>query len=105
MIADRSDADASVAQDQEALKLRLQGRAFSTIATQLGMDRSSEANLAFNRALRRQPTVARDQIRADENLRLDRLAIAVRANGSLSEAEAAKRLRAIDLLRGRLMAE
>jgi hypothetical protein len=83
----------------------LTGRAFSTIATQLGMDRSLDANLAFNRALRRQPAPAMDQIRADENLRLDRMAVAVRANGSITEAEAGKRLRAIDLLRGRLMAD
>ena len=69
------------------------------------MDRSSDANLAFNRALRRQPTEAKDQIRADENHRLDRLAVAVKANGSLTEAEADKRLHTIEVLRGRLMAD
>jgi hypothetical protein len=105
MVADGSDAEASASRDQEALELRLTGRAFSSIATALGMERSSEANLAFNRALRRQPTPAQDKIRADENLRLDRMAMAVRTNGSLSEAEGVKRLRAIDLLRGRLMAD
>ena len=101
----RAGPDASASRDQEALELRLTGRAFTSIATELGMDRSSEANLAFNRALRRQPTTARDQIRADENRRLDRMAVAVKADGSLAEAEVVKRLRAIELLRGRLMAE
>jgi len=105
MVADPSDSEAAVSRDQEALELRLTGRAFSSIATALGMDRSSDANLAFNRALRRQPAPAKDQIRADENLRLDRMAVAVRANGSLTEAEAVKRLRTIDVLRGRLMAD
>jgi hypothetical protein len=105
MVADGPHSDVSDSRDQEALELRLTGRAFTSIATELGMERSSEANLAFNRALRRQPAPAKDQIRADENLRLDRMAVAVRANGSLTEAEAVKRLRTIDVLRGRLMAE
>ena len=105
MVTDRSDTEASAAQDEQALELRRRGRAFSTIATELGMERSSDANLAFNRALRRQPAPARDQIRADENRRLDRMAVAVRADASLAEAEAAKRLRAIDSLRRRLMAD
>jgi len=105
MLADPPDTGASAERDQQALELRLKGRAFSTIAAELGMDRSSDANLAFNRALRRQPVVARDEIRAGENRRLDRLAVAVRANGSLAEEEAAKRLHAIELLRARLMAD
>jgi hypothetical protein len=105
MAADPSGAVASAAQDEEALELRRQGRAFGTIATELGMDRSLDANLAFNRALRRQPALAREQIRADENRRLDRMAVAVRANGALTEDEATKRLHAIDLLRARLMAD
>jgi hypothetical protein len=105
MLADPPESGVSAEQDQEALELRLKGRAFSAIASELGMDRSSDANLAFNRALRRQPTLARDQIRADENRRLDRLAVAVRANGSLAEDEATKRLRTIELLRARLMAD
>jgi hypothetical protein len=105
MAPDPAGAGALAAQDQEALELRRRGRAFGTIAAELGMDRSSDANLAFNRALRRQPAVAREQIRADENRRLDRMADAVRANAALTEGEATKRLRAIDLLRARLMAD
>ena len=105
MPADPAEAGVSAERDQEALELRLKGRAFSAIATELGMGRSLDANLAFNRALRRQPTVAREEIRAGENRRLDRLAVAVRASGSLAEDEATKRLRAIELLRARLMAD
>jgi hypothetical protein len=105
MASDPPAAGALAAQDQEALELRRRGRAFGAIATELGMDRTSDANLAFNRALRRQPAVAREQIRADENARLDRMAVAVRANAALTEGEATKRLHAIDLLRARLMAD
>jgi hypothetical protein len=105
MSSDPSDADAAVARDEEALVLRLQGRAFGTIAKALGMERAAEANLAFNRALRRRPADTRDLIRADENQRLDRLASTVRTDDLLNENEATKRLHTIEVLRARLMAD
>ena len=105
MAVDGPDAATAATLDDEALALRLKGHAFGTIAKTLGLGTSSDANHAFNRALRRRPAEARDEIRADENQRLDRLAVAVRENASLTEAESAKRLRTIDGLRTRLMAD
>jgi hypothetical protein len=104
MAVDRSDAEA-VAIDDKVLALRSKGRAFSAIAKALGMSRPTDANLAFNRALRRRPAEAQAQIRSDENQRLDRLAVAVKGNETLTEAESHKRLHAIEVLRTRLMAD
>lgn len=91
--------------DDEVLALRAQGRAFGTIAKRLGMKRSKDANLAFNRALRRRPPAERDEIRSAESERLDRVAVAVRADESLSAAETEKRLETIEALRRRLLAD
>ena len=105
MSAEPSGAERVVARDEEALVLRMQGRAFGTIAKTLGMDRAAEANLAFNRALRRRPAEVQDVIRVEENSRLDRLAISVRTDDALNEDETAKRLHTIEVLRARLMTD
>ena len=42
--------------DDTALELRRSGRSFAAIAKKLGLTRASEANDAFNRALRTRPT-------------------------------------------------
>ncbi len=85
--------------DEQALVLRGQSKGFRTIADALGVGRPTEANEAFNRALRRRPPDEQAAIRSEENRRLDRLADAVRADSARSTDEVDKRLRAIERLR------
>jgi hypothetical protein len=69
------------------------------------MVRPTDANRAFNRALRRRPADEQAAIRAQENRRLDLMVEAVQANQALSEDEAEKRLHSIERLRARLTAD
>lgn len=91
--------------DEQALTLRSQSKGFGKIAEALGLGRPGDANEAFNRALRRRPPEERATIRAQENRRLDRLAGAVKADASRSKEDVDKRMRAVERLRTRLMAE
>jgi hypothetical protein len=87
------------------LARRVQGEAYGVIAKALGMERATDANLAFNRALRSRPASEQEPIRTQENDRLNRLAEAVRNNDTLTADEAEKRLRTIEQLRARLMVD
>ena len=89
--------------DDQALTLRIQSKGFGKIAKALGLGRAGDANEAFNRALRRRPPEEQSEIRSEENRRLDRLANAIKADESRSEEDVAKRMRAIERLRSRLM--
>jgi len=60
--------------DDTALELRRSGRSYAAIAKKLGLTRASEANDAFNRALRTRPTDEQVVLREEESLRLDKLA-------------------------------
>jgi hypothetical protein len=91
--------------DEQALTLRSQSKGFGKIAKALGLRRASDANVAFNRALRLRPPEERATIRAEENRRLDRFAGAVTADASRSKEDVDKRMRAVERLRTRLMAE
>lgn len=91
--------------DARVLALRSKGTGFRTIADQLGLERASDANLAFNRALRRLPEEQRAIVRREEGLRLDRLADVTRANQSLTPTDIDRRLNSIDRLRAQLDAE
>jgi hypothetical protein len=48
--------------DEQALTLRSQSKGFGKIAEALGLGRPSDANAAFNRALRRRPPEERASI-------------------------------------------
>ena len=100
-----ADLAESAGVDQQALTLRSQGKSFAAIAEALGLERGAEANRAFVRALRREPSDRRKTIRSEESRRLDRMAERVRANGSLSAEVTDKRLRAIERLRTSMMAD
>ena len=89
--------------DDRALALRRQSKGFGKIAQVLGLSRASDANEAFNRALRRRSPEEQAVIRVEENGRLDRLREAVTADDHRTTAEVEKRLRAIERLRTRLM--
>lgn len=91
--------------DEQALVLRRQSKGFRRIAEALGLSRANDANEAFNRALRRRPPEEQAVIRREENDRLDRLRDAVAADTNRTKEEIAKRLRAIDRLRARLMSD
>ncbi|MDQ3979257.1 MAG: hypothetical protein M3314_06885 [Actinomycetota bacterium] len=91
--------------DEQALTLRGQSKGFGKIAEALGLGKASEANEAFNRALRRRPSEEQATIRTEENRRLDRLAKAIKANGSRTKEDVDNRLKAVERLRARLMAD
>ena len=91
--------------DEQALTLRSQSRGFGKIAEALGLSRASDANEAFNRALRCRPPDQRATLRAEENHRLDLLAGAVKADATRSKEDVDKRMKAVERLRSRLMAE
>ncbi|HET9732446.1 MAG TPA: hypothetical protein VFP54_07185 [Acidimicrobiales bacterium] len=102
MAVDRSDVD-SDGIDEQVLAMRGQGRSFARIAAAVGLDKASQANVAFNRALRRQSPEEQEEIRSKENARLDRLAASVQSDEALSEADAERRLATVERLRARLM--
>ena len=91
--------------DDRALALRRQSKGFGKIAQVLGLSRASDANEAFNRALRRRSPEEQAVIRVEENGRLDRLREAVTADDHRTKEEVEKRLRAIERLRTRLMSD
>lgn len=91
--------------DDQALALRRESKGFGRIAETLGFLRANDANEAFNRALRRQTPEEQATIRSEENGRLDRLRDAVASDTKRTKEEIAKRLRAIERLRGRLMSD
>ncbi|MEW6153849.1 MAG: hypothetical protein AB1673_07660 [Actinomycetota bacterium] len=91
--------------DEQALELRGKSKGFGKISEALGLPRPNDANEAFNRALRRRSPDEQVKIRQQENARLDLLARSVSADSVRTQDEIDKRLRAIDRLRNRLMAE
>lgn len=92
----------SVDTDDQVLTLRSQSMGFGKIAQTLGIGRASDANDAFNRALRRRPPQEQATIRSEENRRLDRLANAIKADESRTEQDVEQRMRAVERLRSRL---
>jgi hypothetical protein len=89
--------------DDKVLVLREQGRSFAGIARALGLDGSTQANAAFNRALRRLPTEEQESVRGREMARLDALGDRVRQRTDLDEVELARRMRSLERLRRRLL--
>jgi hypothetical protein len=91
--------------DEEALELRIQGKSFNGIAKSLGFNRPSEANEAFNRALRRRSTAEQEDLRRQEMARLDALIEGVRGKAELAPDDLARRLRSVERLRTKLLAD
>jgi hypothetical protein len=89
--------------DQQALDLRVAGRSFAGIASELGYERTVDVVTAFNRALRRKSKTERDAICRDETVRLDALAAKITAEGD-EGPERVRRLQTVDRLRARLLA-
>jgi hypothetical protein len=97
--------DEIAARDDQVLELRGQGKSFARIAKTLGFTRPSEANEAFNRALRRKSPDVQDDVRRQELGRLDALLDGVRANAELAPDDRDRRLRSVERLRAKLLAE
>jgi hypothetical protein len=97
--------DPSETTDGEVLRLRSSGRAFARISRDLHLGGPLDAQRAFQRAVHRLPTGERDQVRAQESSRLDRLAERVHADTSGSDEDRTRRLAAIERLRGLLTVE
>jgi hypothetical protein len=98
-----SDNDSLATLDARALDLRLGGRSFGAIAQLLGYERASQANDAFNRALRRRTPDEQVDIRDHEQLRLDAMAAQVRASEQLTAEEIDQRLATVERLRATLL--
>jgi len=92
-------SDASEAIDTEVLRRRGTGQAFARISRELELGRPVEAQMAFQRAVRRLPVGERDQVRQQEISRLDRLAARVTADTTRQPDDRSRRLAAIDRLR------
>jgi hypothetical protein len=91
--------------DDTALELRRSGSSFAALAEKLGLARASEANDAFNRALRTRPSEEQVVLREEESLRLDKLATKVQSRTDLAEEDVNRQLRTITRLREALVAE
>jgi hypothetical protein len=89
--------------DERVLALREEGRTYARIARELGIERTLDANAAFNRALRRRPSEEQDSLRSHEMARLDALAERVRRRSDLDEAEVSRRIRSLDRLKKTLL--
>ncbi|MBA3653509.1 MAG: hypothetical protein H0W70_04880 [Actinobacteria bacterium] len=97
--------DDTTARDSEALDLRREGHSFAQVARTLGYEKARDANLAFNRALRRLPKRDRDATRRAEGKRLDTMVRRINATTDLTPEETTRQLRVVDRLRQRLLAD
>ncbi len=98
------DLDKQSSCDDRALALRERGRSFSSIARHLGLEGATQANAAFNRALRRRPAGEQEALRSHETARLDALGERLRQRDDLDEVEMARRAKALERLRRSLTA-
>jgi len=85
--------------DAKVLALRDQGRSFARIAREMDLAQGLQANVAFNRALRRLPAADQEVARRREMGRLDALGERLRQRDDLDESEVARRMRSLDRLR------
>jgi hypothetical protein len=111
-MADTSEAqsaDAAVIdtpeRDAKALELRSKGRSFAQVARTLGYEKARDANLAFNRALRRLSASDQDATRQAEGERLDSLVTRIKGKAELTPETVTRQLRVVDRLRARLHAD
>ena len=98
-------AEASETVDEKVLRLRGEGQPYARISRDLGLDRGADAQRAFVRALRRLPTPDATRVRAEELLRLDRLAEQVRDDAKQNDMDRARRLTTIQRMRSRISDE
>lgn len=99
------DNSSTERRDEQVLELRAAGQAFTAIAKTMGYERAAQCRDAFTRALRRRPVEERAALRLQEMARLDAIDDVFRSSPGLDEEETAQRLRAVDQLRTKLLAD
>lgn len=97
--------DPSETVDDEVLRLRGLGRAYARISKDLGLDRATDAQHAFLRAVSRLPADDATRTRKEEVARLDRLAERVRADVEKTDLDRARQLKSIERMKGHMSAK
>lgn len=88
--------------DEKVLRLRSEGYPYVRISRNLGLQRGSDAQKAFVRALRGLPSADAKRVRAEEGTRLDRLAERVRGDAEQTDMDRARRLKTIERMRSQI---
>jgi hypothetical protein len=95
-------SDSSETVEEKVLRLRGAGQPYARISRDMGLDRAADAQQAFRRALRHLPASDAKRVRAEEVLRLDRLAERVRADTRKNDMDRARQLKTIERLRSQI---
>ena len=88
--------------DEDALRLREEGRSFAAVARSLNLKRSNDALAAFMRALRQRPDAERAELISRERGRLDLLETRIRDRDKDDPTRLDRRLGALEKLRSSL---
>ena len=88
--------------DEDALRLREEGRTYASVARSLNLKRSNDALAAFLRALRQRPDAERAELIGRERVRLDLLEARIRDRDKDDPTRLDRRLGALEKLRASL---
>jgi hypothetical protein len=88
--------------DEDALRLREEGRSYAAVARSLNLKRSNDALAAVMRALRQRPDAERAELIGRERGRLDQLEARIRARDKDDPTRLDRRLIALERLRSSL---
>src|SRR5271168_1269580 len=88
--------------DEDALRLREEGRSYAAVARSLNLKRSNDALAAFLRAMRQRPDAERAELIVRERARLDLLETRIRDRDKDDPTRLDRRLGALEKLRSSL---
>jgi hypothetical protein len=88
--------------DEDALRLREEGRSYASVARSLNLKRSNDALAAVMRALRQRPDAERAELVGRERARLDKLEARIRDRDRDHPTRLDRRLGALEKLRSSL---
>lgn len=88
--------------DEDALRLREEGRSYAAVARSLNLKRSNDALAAFLRALHQRPDTERAELIGRERARLDLLEVRIRDRDKDDPTRLDRRLGALEKLRSSL---
>jgi len=88
--------------DEDALRLREEGRSYAAVARSLNLKRSNDALAAFLRALHQRPDAERAELIVRERARLDQLEARIRDRDKNDPTRLDRRLGALEKLRSSL---
>lgn len=89
--------------DEDALRLRDEGRSYAAVARSLNLKRSNDAHAAFIRALRQRPDDEKALLIGREQIRLDQLEARIRDRDKDDPTRLDRRLIALERLRTSLL--